>query len=86
MSVFGAEGRCSSLERLLKTYEVAELLGRDSRWVLDQSRPGGLLADVAFTVGRAVRFRESDLETWLEGRRRGERLATRSLRVAGGKQ
>lgn len=69
------------MTRLLHAWEVAELLGRSPRWVLDEAAAGRL---PSFKVGHAVRFSADEVDAWLEERRRGERLAASSLRVAGG--
>jgi excisionase family DNA binding protein len=67
---------------LLKAYEVAELLGRSTRWVLDAAVAGDL---PSFKVGKAVRFDEDEIEAWLTERRRGERVRPSSqLHVIGG--
>ena len=56
-------------DRLLKAREVAELLGLSSSTVLDWFESGRL---PGFKLGgRAVRFRVTEVEAWLEGQRRG---------------
>jgi excisionase family DNA binding protein len=56
-------------EPLLNAREVAELLGMSAAWVLDRFETGDL---PGFKLsGRAVRFRASEVETWLNGKRRG---------------
>ena len=56
-------------EPLLTARQVADLLGMSAAWVLDRFEadelPGFKLS------GRAVRFRASEVELWLEGKRRG---------------
>lgn len=55
-------------DRLLSITELAELLGvsvATVRWWLHQ----GTAPDY-FKIGRRVKFRESDVERWLEARRR----------------
>jgi excisionase family DNA binding protein len=58
-------------DQLLRAVDVAELLGLSPATVLDwfesEKLPG-------FKVGRAVRFRESEVLAWLEARRRGPAL------------
>ncbi len=60
-------------ERLLRAREVAELLDLSPSTVLDwfEADPPKL---PGFKVGRAVRFRESEILAWLEARRRGPAL------------
>lgn len=59
-------------EPLLKAREVAELLGVSADWVLDKWQAGEL---PGFRLGdrppAPVRFRLSEVEAWLEARRRG---------------
>ncbi len=56
-------------EPLLRAREVAERLGMSSDWVLDRWEAGEL---PGFRLGsRAVRFRWSEVEEWLEARRQG---------------
>jgi excisionase family DNA binding protein len=55
-------------DHLLHAYEVAELLGLSTDTILDWFEAGKL---PGFKVGRAVRFRESEIQAWLEARRRG---------------
>jgi len=52
-------------ERLLTAREVADRLGLSTETVLAWVRRGEL---PAFRLGRAVRFRESDLDEWLAKR------------------
>ena len=68
-------------DRLLTAREVAELLGLSPSTVLDMWERGQL---PGFKIGRAVRFRPSEVETWLEGCRRGPVLNTTPLRAAEG--
>jgi excisionase family DNA binding protein len=51
--------------RLLTAREVADLLGVKPETVLRWTRRGEL---PAFRLGRAIRFREDDLEAWLAER------------------
>jgi excisionase family DNA binding protein len=56
-------------ERLMTARELAEGLGMSAAWVLDRFEAGDL---PGFKLsGRAVRFRASEIEAWLEGKRRG---------------
>ena len=52
--------------RLLTAREVAERLAVSSETVLVWVRKGEL---PAFRLGRAIRFRETDLDAWLDERR-----------------
>jgi excisionase family DNA binding protein len=54
--------------RLVTAREVSETIGMSTHWVLDQFQKGQL---PGFKIGRAVRFRESEIIAWLEARRRG---------------
>ena len=54
------------IEPLLTARELAELLGLSPSTVLDWFEAGRL---PGFKLGRAVRFRESEVEAWLEARR-----------------
>lgn len=67
----------------MHAWEVGEMLGRSTRWVLDQAAAERI---PSFKVGHAVRFDEQEILRWLEGCRRGERLAAPTLRAVGGKQ
>jgi excisionase family DNA binding protein len=55
-------------DRLVTAAEVADLLGFTSGTVLDWFEAGRL---PGFKIGRAVRFRESEVLAWLEARRVG---------------
>ena len=60
-------------EPLLTAREVAAMLGATHDWVLDQWQAGNL---PGFRLtGRMVRFRASEIASWLESRRRGPRPA-----------
>ena len=55
-------------ERLLTATEVAQLLGVSPHVVLDWAAAGKI---PSFKLaGKSVRFRESELATWLEDQRR----------------
>lgn len=69
------------MERLLTTNDVAERLARSARWVREQAREGAI---PSFKLGKAVRFRESEIEAWLDKQGRGERLPVRRLHAIGG--
>jgi excisionase family DNA binding protein len=58
-------------DRLLRAREVADLLDLSPSTVLDWFEDGRL---PGFKLGRAVRFRESEILEWLEARRRGPAL------------
>jgi excisionase family DNA binding protein len=60
-------------ERLVTARELAEQLGLSPSTVLDMWERGEL---PAFKIGRAVRFRPSEVEAWLESCRRGPRVAS----------
>jgi nitrogen PTS system EIIA component len=53
-------------ERLLTARELAELLGFAAGTIVDWAERGEL---PAFKVGGRLRFRESEVLEWLEGRR-----------------
>ncbi len=55
-------------ERLLTAAEVAELLGFSTGTILDWFEADRL---PGFKLGRAVRFRESEVLAWLEAQRAG---------------
>jgi excisionase family DNA binding protein len=60
---------------LLTARGVADLLGVSTETVLRWSRWGSL--PKFFQTGGAIRFRQDDLDAWLEGRRRpGEGVVT----------
>jgi len=68
-------------DRLLRAREVADLLGLSPATVLDWFESGRL---PGFRLSsRAVRFRESEVEAWVESRR-GERKPQESF-VANGR-
>lgn len=72
------------MKRLLTAQEVGDLIGRRTRWVLDQAAAGTI---PSFKVGQAVRFDEAEIEAWLEQQRRGEKLAPSSqLHAIGGRR
>ncbi len=61
-------------ERLLTARELADLLGLSPATVLDWFEAGRL---PGFKLGgRAVRFRPSEVERWLEQQRRGPVVAS----------
>lgn len=62
-------------ERLLNARELAELLGFTPGTIVDWSEAGKV---PSFKVGGRLRFRLSEVEAWLEERRRPHE----SLRVA----
>ena len=55
-------------ERLLTAREVAELLGFAAGTILDWAEAGRL---PHFKIRTALRFRQSEIEAWLEEQRRG---------------
>jgi len=60
-------------EPLLTARELADYLSMSAAWVLDRFEAGEL---PGFKLsGRAVRFRASEVEAWLEGKRRGTLLS-----------
>ena len=67
-------------ERLVTARQLAEVLGLSASTVLDMWERGEL---PGFKIGRAVRFRPSEVEAWLEGCRRGPRPSHRPLEVLG---
>jgi excisionase family DNA binding protein len=60
-------------DRLLTTREVAAFLGLSSETVLRRWRRGELPG--YRLASNVLRFRESEIEAWLEGTRRGRPLA-----------
>jgi excisionase family DNA binding protein len=56
------------IEPLVPAREAAAALGMSTAWVLDRFEAGEL---PGYKIGRAVRFKESELVEWLEQRRRG---------------
>lgn len=54
--------------RLLTAKEVGELLQLNASWVLDAARRSAI---PHIRLGRYVRFRRIDIETWLSDQRRG---------------
>jgi excisionase family DNA binding protein len=65
----------SPTERLVTASELAGYLGLSTATVLDWWEAGRL---PGFKLnGRAVRFRPSEVEAWLEAQRRGPSLASR---------
>jgi excisionase family DNA binding protein len=65
-------------ERLLNSRELGELLGFSASWVQDQYEARDL---PGFKLGGRLRFRESEVEAWLESKRAsagGEAPATPS--------
>lgn len=55
-------------DRLLTARELAEYLGLSTATVLDWHEAGRV---PSFKLGHAVRFRESEVQSWLEEHRRG---------------
>ncbi len=54
--------------RLLTAKEVGELLQLNASWVVDAARRNAI---PHIRLGRYVRFRRIDIETWLSDQRRG---------------
>jgi excisionase family DNA binding protein len=54
-------------DRLLRAIDVAELLGISANTVLDWAASGKL---ASFKLGKAVRFRQSEILAWIEEQRR----------------
>lgn len=52
--------------RLMTLAEVAQYLGVKKSWLYDNYRAEGI---PSYRVGRGLRFRQSDLDRWLEERR-----------------
>ena len=67
-------------DRLVTARELADYLGLSPSTILDMWERGQL---PGFKIGRAVRFRPSEVEVWLEGCRRGPRPSHRPLEVLG---
>jgi excisionase family DNA binding protein len=59
--------------RLLTAKEVGELLQLNTSWVLDAARRNAI---PHIRLGRYVRFRRIDIETWLSDQRRGPNAAS----------
>jgi excisionase family DNA binding protein len=62
------------IEPLLTTREAADLLGFAAGTIVDWAESGDL---PCFKIGGRLRFRESELEAWIEEQRRGPEVATR---------
>jgi excisionase family DNA binding protein len=62
-------------DRLLTSAELADYLGFSLGWVRDHWQAGDL---PGFQIGLHPRFRVSDVEEWLDARRRGP--AVRAVR------
>jgi len=56
------------MERLLNSRELGEVLGFSAAWVQDRFEAGEL---PGFRVSGRLRFRESEVLGWLEGKRAG---------------
>jgi excisionase family DNA binding protein len=63
--------------RLLTAKEVGELLQLNTSWVLDAARRNAI---PHIRLGRYVRFRRIDIETWLLDQRRGPEVESRKRR------
>jgi excisionase family DNA binding protein len=63
--------------RLLTAKEVGELLQLNTSWVLDAARRNAI---PHIRLGRYVRFRRIDIETWLSDQRRGPNGASEKRR------
>ena len=61
----GESARNAMTDRLLTARDVADRLGLSTETVLSWVRRGDL---PAFRLGRAIRFREDELDAWLEQR------------------
>jgi excisionase family DNA binding protein len=59
--------------RLLTAKEVDELLQLNASWVLDAARRNAI---PHIRLGRYVRFRRIDIETWLLDQRRGPQVGS----------
>lgn len=57
-------------ERLLTAREIGELLGYSPGTIVDWSEAGKI---PSFKVGGRLRFRESEVQNWLEAQRQGPR-------------
>jgi excisionase family DNA binding protein len=66
-------------DRLLTTREVAAFLGLSSETVLRRWRAGELPG--YRLASNVLRFRESEIEAWLDGTRRDRPLVSRPERV-----
>jgi predicted DNA-binding transcriptional regulator AlpA len=64
------------VERLLTAAQLGEKLGMSTRWVLTEFEEGRLPGFKMNDTPRGrLRFRESEVERWLESRRRGPKAA-----------
>jgi excisionase family DNA binding protein len=63
-------------DRLLTPAELADRLGMSLGWVRDHWQAGDL---PGYRIGRNVRFRESDVDAWLDARRRGPESTLRAV-------
>ena len=60
-------------DRLLIAMEVAELLAVPESWVREATRDGRL---PHLQLGRYRRYRQQDIESWLQDQKAGPRLAS----------
>ena len=67
----GLPSASSSAETLLTVHEVAEFLRVPSSWVYERTRRRGRDRLPHVKVGKYLRFRLSELESYLEALRRG---------------
>jgi excisionase family DNA binding protein len=70
-------------ERLLNAREVAHLLGFAPATIVDWTEAGKI---PSFKVGGRLRFRESELDAWLEEQRQGPSPRTRTVASVGGEK
>lgn len=57
--------------RLLSTREAADMLGEKEKWFRDNWRAWGI---TGYLVGRRWKFREHELQAWLESRKDSHQL------------
>ncbi len=53
-------------ERMMNVAQVADYLGVKASWLYDNYRAEGI---PTYRVGRGLRFRQSDLDKWLDARK-----------------
>jgi predicted DNA-binding transcriptional regulator AlpA len=66
---------------LLTAQQVGHLIGRSTKWVLNEAAAERI---PSFKVGRAVRFDQDEIQAWLDSNGRGTVRKPRHLQTTGG--